>query len=134
MRFLNPIFHPAPRRFGDHAEVLKLRLPAGFALILSEHQSRPLDRRAARSHADRNVSSRYSLRRVDHVAHAVTIATSRVVDRAALTDIPSARMLRPREVDHVNVIANTRAVLGWIIVTINLDVRTLHLQPATLSE
>src|SRR6185295_4990850 len=77
------------------------------------------------SHANRNIFACDTSRGVDYVAHAVTVAAAtEVVDRAAFVEHAKRENVRAREVDHVNIIANTRAVFGWIIVTIDLDVRT----------
>ena len=75
------------RRLNNQSQILKLRLPAEFTLDLV--RARNQDRRVAGtswSHANGNLFARYSSRRLDHLAHTVTIATTaEVVNRAALT-------------------------------------------------
>src|SRR5687767_13375550 len=115
--------HPAPGRFDDHAQILKLRLAAKLALYLIGACDQ--DRRIARatwSYADRNFFAGYLPSSVDHFANAVAVtATAKIVDPAAVAHRAESEDMRSSEIDDVDIVAQASSVGRWVVIAVDLD-------------
>ena len=118
------LLHPAPGRFDDHAQILKLRFPTKLALNLFRTGDQHCRIACASwANARRNLFSRNFARRFQNLIHAVAIAAAtQIVNATALVLLASQREnVCAREIDHVNVVAHTRAVRRRIVVSIDFD-------------
>ena len=73
---------------------------------------------ASWANASRDFFSGYGTRSFQHLLHAVACAaTSEVINLVAiLTQLTKRQYMSARQIDHINVIANARAVRRWIII------------------